>query len=172
MNSFFVRFCLFFAVIFGAIFLFVWFYLSVTAPAEAAELPPANLQAQAITFDTRRIRIRTPVGAHDFQVEVAKTSAQLRQGLMNRTELAEGRGMLFIYSPPRTVGMWMKDTLIPLDMLFTDRLGNITFIAENTTPMSEELIQAPGRTAYVLEVPAGTVKRLSIKLGLGYRLAF
>lgn len=168
MNNFFVRFCLFFAVIFGGIFLLVWAYLSIVAPVAAAE-PQA--QVETVTFETGRVRLSTPYGgSHDFTVEIAKTSAQLRQGLMNRTELAADSGMLFKYNPPRTVGMWMKNTLIPLDMLFADRLGRVVYISENTTPMSQDIIQAPGRTAYVLEVPAGTVKRLSI--ALGHRLTF
>ncbi|MBL4693359.1 MAG: DUF192 domain-containing protein [Magnetovibrio sp.] len=172
MNNFFVRFCLFFATIFGFIFLLVWAYLSIVAPANAAE-PLAQVEAQAktVVFDSAHVRVSTPYGgSHDFKVEVATSFAQLRQGLMNRTELAPNRGMLFKYNPPRTVGMWMKNTLIPLDMLFADRLGRVVFIAENTVPMSEDIIQAPGRTAYVLELSAGTVKRLSI--ALGHRLTF
>jgi len=168
MNNFLVRFILFFAVVFGAIFMFVWFYLSVTKPADAAE-PMA--QTQSVTFEVGRVRVLTPYGGgHDIAVEIAQTPDQLRQGLMGRETLAADSGMLFVYKPPRTVGMWMKNTLIPLDMLFADRLGRVVFIAENTKPMSEEIIQAPGRIAYVLELPGGTVQRLSISLG--HRLTF
>ncbi|MBL4748539.1 MAG: DUF192 domain-containing protein [Magnetovibrio sp.] len=168
MSTFLARFFVVFALVFGTLFLLVWFYLSVTSPAQAAERAP---ETQTVTFEVRSLRVLMQYGgAHDFTVEVASTPDQLRQGLMHRTELAPNKGMLFVYKPPRTVGMWMKNTLISLDMLFADRLGRIIFIAENTQPMSEDIIQAPGRTAYVLEVPAGTVKQLSI--GLGQRLTF
>jgi len=170
MSSFLVRFFLFFLAVFGVLFLLVWFYLSVTSPAEAAE-DTVQMQMQTVTFKAGRARVGRPYGgSHDFAVEIARTPDQHRLGLMGRESLAADTGMLFVFSPPRTVGMWMQDTLVSLDMLFADRLGNITFIAENTQPMSEAIHQAPGRTAYVLEVPAGTVQRLSIQVG--HRLTF
>lgn len=170
MKGFLFRFILFFACVFGMLFLLVWFYLSVTSPAEAAD-EALQTQMQTTTFGEGRVRVGTPYGgSHDFKVEIATTPDQHRLGLMGRESLAADRGMLFVFKPPRTVGMWMQNTIISLDMLFADRLGNITYIAEHTQPMSEDIHQAPGRTAYVLEVPAGTAQRLSIQVG--HRLTF
>lgn len=165
MNNFIVRFFIFFAVVFGAIFLLVWFYLSVTSPVEAAELPQPEAAQQTVTFEKGRVRLLSPYGAHDIEVEIAKDFYQLQQGLMYRKELAPNTGMLFKYKHSQTVRMWMKNTYISLDMIFADKLGRIKYIAENTTPLSEDLIQAPGLIKYVLEVPAGTVKRLSVSVG-------
>ena len=163
-KGFLLRFFLFFAAAFGAIFLFVWFYLSVTAPANAAEPTPAT--SEAITFETGQVQIRSRSGrAYSVNVEIATSPEQQSQGLMHRTALAENSGMLFIYRPPRRIAMWMKNTLVPLDMLFASRNGTIFHIAENTEPMNEDLIAPPGVVAYVLEVPAGTAKRLGIHTG-------
>jgi len=165
MNNFIVRFFIVFAVVFGAIFLLVWFYLSFTSPVEAAELPRPQAERPAVTFDKGLVRLLSPYGARDIKVEIAKSYYQLQQGLMYRKELAPNTGMLFKYKHAQTVKMWMKNTYISLDMIFADKLGRIKHIAENTTPLSEELIVAPGLIKYVLEVPAGTVKRLSISVG-------
>ncbi len=178
MNSFLFRFILLFAAVFGILFLFVFFYMSVTAPANAAELPPTVSPAvpsledvEPVTFDRGSVRIVSQViGGRDIPVEIARTPEQLSRGLMYRKELAPGTGMLFVYRPPRTVGMWMKNTLISLDMLFMAPSGTIIFIKQNTTPLSEELIQPPLRVAYVLELPAGTVA--ARKIDLGHRLTF
>jgi len=176
MNNFLVRFFLFFGVIFGIIFMAVWFYLSVTAPADAAEPhaaePHANVQKSPnITFEAGQVRILSPYGgSHDFKVEIAKTPDQLRLGLMYRDHLNVGTGMLFVYKPAMTVGMWMKNTKISLDMVFADRLGRVVYIAQKTQPMSEDVIQAPGRIGYVLELPAGTTQSLGIVVG--HRLTF
>lgn len=154
-----------FAAVFGMIFLFVWFYLSVTAPADAAELP-ASSDTQEIRFEKSQVQVRVSGGrAYAFDVEVASSPEQQSLGLMNRTALPDGTGMLFIYKPPRRIAMWMKNTLLPLDMLFASRTGTIFFIKQNAQPMSEELIPAPGEVSYVLEVPAGTVKNLGISVG-------
>lgn len=154
-----------FAAVFGVLFLFVWFYLSVTAPANAAE-PPAPPQTQDITFEKGQVQVRSGGGrAFSFDIEVAVTPEQQRLGLMHRAELPAGTGMLFIYKPPRRIAMWMKNTLVPLDMLFASRTGVIFYIKQNAEPLSEDLISAPGQVGYVLELPAGTVKKLGIQAG-------
>ena len=168
--NFLLRFFLVFGAVFCVLFLFVWFYLSMASPAGAAEPPvqtdePVQI-AESVTFDKSTVQLRSRYGStYHITVEVAASPEQLAQGLMHRTELPAGTGMLFVYKLPRKVSMWMKDTLIPLDMLFASRKGTFFHIAENTTPMSEELITAPGATAYVLELPAGTVEKLGIQVG-------
>lgn len=163
-KGFLLRFILFFAAAFGAIFWFVWFYLSVTAPAEAGE--PPTPPAEALSFETGQVQVRSRDGrAYSINVEIATTPDQQHLGLMFRKHLAEGDGMLFVYHPPRAIAMWMKNTLIPLDMLFASRNGTIFYIKENAQPLSEDLIKAPGETVYVLELPAGSVKRLGLRKG-------
>lgn len=166
--GFFFRFALMFVAVFAAIFLFVWFYLSVTAPAEAGE--PLRVEAaSAAAFEIETLSVRTRGGqAFDFRVEVARTLTQQRLGLMHRTDLAADAGMIFVYDPPRQAAMWMKNTRIALDMLFAGTNGTVFYIHENAQPMSENLIVAPGVAAYVLELPGGTVRRLG--LGVGDRL--
>jgi len=164
-KSFLFRFLILFAAVFGVIFLFVWFYLSVTQPADAAELPPPAGE-QAVRFETGRVQIRTRSGhGYAFDVEIATTQPQQRLGLMHRDSLAADAGMLFVYDPPRRIAMWMKNTKISLDMVFAGRSGTIFYIHENAQPMSEDLIPSPADTAYVLELPAGTARRLGIQTG-------
>ncbi|HEY9163437.1 MAG TPA: DUF192 domain-containing protein [Magnetovibrio sp.] len=166
-KSFLFRFAVVFAAVFGVIFLLVWFYLSLASPAEADEMPSkTQVENQAITFESGQVQVRSRDGrAYSINAEIATTPEQQRQGLMFRTQLKDGHGMLFVYHPPRRIAMWMKNTLISLDMLFASRNGTIFYIKENAQPLSEDLIAAPGEAAYVLELPAGSVKRLRLSKG-------
>lgn len=170
MNSFFVRFLILFAAVFGLIFLLVWFYLSVTSPAEAGEVEGG--QALEVAFTRGEAHIIAQDGReHVFTVELALTPEQQSRGLMFRETLAPDAGMLFVYDPPRAIAMWMRNTLVPLDMVFAGAGGTIFFIAENTEPLSEALIQPPAGVGYVLEVPAGTARRLGLVPGDRLRLS-
>ncbi|MEJ2762112.1 MAG: DUF192 domain-containing protein [Gammaproteobacteria bacterium] len=100
-----------------------------------------------------------------YVVELAMTSAMQRRGLMRRESLAANGGMLFIYRPPRRVSMWMKNTLLPLDMLFIDKRGRIVKIAANTKPLSTDLIPSESKISAVLEINAGQAVRRGIKVG-------
>jgi hypothetical protein len=111
------------------------------------------------------LSIETTAGAHAFTVEMATTSDQQATGLMHRRAMAADAGMLFVYPSGSRVAMWMKNTLIPLDMLFIGPAGRITHIAERTVPMSTELIGSNGPVRAVLELNAGTASRLGIKVG-------
>ena len=104
-------------------------------------------------------------GKHVFTVELATTREQQATGLMFRRDLAPGHGMLFVYPGTSPVAMWMKNTFIPLDMLFIDTQGRITHIVERTVPESTELIGSKGPVKAVLEVRGGTASRLGIKVG-------
>lgn len=170
MNGFFFRFILLFAAVFAVIFLFVWFYLSVTAPAEAGEHSLYG-RGESIEFETAQLDVLTRDGkTHTFKVEMAMTPAQQRRGLMFREHLAQDQGMLFDYVRPRGITMWMKNTPISLDMLFADSQGRVSHIATYTEPFSLKLISAPMRVRYVLEVPAGTVETLQLQIGDRLRL--
>ncbi|WP_156901181.1 DUF192 domain-containing protein [Nisaea denitrificans] len=102
---------------------------------------------------------------HVFTVEVADTPETRASGLMFRKELADDAGMLFIYPGKQKISMWMKNTLISLDMLFLDRDGMILHISERTTPLSTQVISSRFRVKAVLEVVAGTVERLGLRAG-------
>lgn len=102
-----------------------------------------------------------------IQLEVAQTPEQQAMGLMYRTSLADDRGMLFVFNPPRPVGFWMKNTLIPLDMVFL-RKGVVMDISANVPPCTTDPCPTygPGRPVdQVIELRAGRAKELGLKVG-------
>ncbi len=102
---------------------------------------------------------------HKITIELAITSAQKKRGLMFRTKLEKNHGMLFMHKKPQVVKMWMKNTFIPLDMIFIDQKRNVVKIVEKTTPMSLRVISSSSKVIAVLEVAAGSAQRLGIKVG-------
>ena len=128
--------------------------------------PLGPVRAQVASFERAELVIETAAGGrHRFQVELALTPEQHAQGLMFRRELAEDAGMLFLYRRTGFVSMWMKNTLIPLDMVFIEVDGRIAYVAERTVPQSLASI-APGEPVKaVLELNGGTVARLGIRPG-------
>jgi uncharacterized membrane protein (UPF0127 family) len=115
--------------------------------------------------DQNTLEIVTRNGVHVFTVEIAVNDADRQKGLMFRKELPEGRGMLFDFQRDQDVSMWMRNTLIPLDMLFINADGRIRRIAENTEPLSERTIPSGGPVRGVLEVIGGTARKLGIAPG-------
>ena len=111
------------------------------------------------------LEIVTKTGVHVFSVEMATTEQEKTTGLMYRKELPEGKGMLFDFSPEQQVSMWMKNTYIPLDMIFIRADGRILRIAENTEPHSTKIISSGGLARGVLEVIAGTAQKYGIRPG-------
>src|ERR1700686_418575 len=111
------------------------------------------------------LEIVTKSGVQVFSVEMATTEEEKTTGLMYRKELADGKGMLFDFSPEQEVSMWMKNTYIPLDMIFIRADGRILRIAENTEPLSTRIISSRGLAKGVLEVIAGTAQKYGIKPG-------
>jgi uncharacterized membrane protein (UPF0127 family) len=100
-----------------------------------------------------------------FVVELATDDASREEGLMNRETMKPDRGMLFDFGIARPVYMWMKNTYLPLDMLFISETGKITHIRSNTLPLSEDIIDSHGRVRFVLEINAGVSETLGIKVG-------
>lgn len=125
----------------------------------------ASAQGAALIFPRAELEVRAAGGTYRFTVEVAQTPVHRERGLMFRTELAADAGMLFLHEGEREVSMWMKNTLIPLDMLFVAADGMIVRIAEETEPLSLRPISAGVRVKGVLEVPGGTSRRLGIVPG-------
>lgn len=104
-------------------------------------------------------------GPRTFRVEMARTGAEQERGLMFRTELAADRGMLFPYDPPRPASFWMKNTYIPLDMIFIRPDGTIARIAENTVPESLEPVSSGEPVSAVLEIAGGNAAAQGIAEG-------
>jgi uncharacterized protein len=135
-----------------AFFIVVVSLLLAFAPVRAQEL--AKLEPITIATDENAVLLTA---------EIADTDELRSRGLMFRHRLPEGRAMLFDFDPPRAVSMWMKNTYISLDMLFVRPDGTIAAIAENTVPKSLDTITVPEPVRGVVELPAGTVKKLGIK---------
>lgn len=125
-----------------------------------SDLPPseAGLEQAALS-------IRTADGRRDFIVEVAASTAEQAQGLMFRKQLAPDKGMIFPFPEDRVASFWMKNTVIPLDIIFIRRDGTIESIAANTTPYSLEPVSSNEPVATVLEIAGGRAAELSIAPG-------
>ncbi|HVF83414.1 MAG TPA: DUF192 domain-containing protein [Sphingomicrobium sp.] len=103
--------------------------------------------------------------SHRFTVEVARTAEEQATGLMNRQNLAPDRGMIFPYQPPRNASFWMKNTLIPLDIIFIRPDRTIARIEAETVPLSLEPVPSLEPVGAVLEIAGGRAAELGIKPG-------
>jgi len=133
--------------------------------AVAAAVALCGFSAGARAATVQPLEIVTKTGVQVFSVEMATTEQEKETGLMYRKELADGQGMLFDFSPEQQVSMWMKNTYIPLDMIFIRADGRILRIAENTEPLSTKIIPSMGLAKGVLEVIGGTAKKYGIAPG-------
>jgi uncharacterized membrane protein (UPF0127 family) len=115
--------------------------------------------------DRSTLEIASKTGVHSFSVEVVDSDADRAKGLMFRKSLPEGTGMLFDFKVEQDVAFWMQNTYIPLDMIFIRADGRILRIAENTEPMSTKQVPSGGKVLAVLEVIAGTTRKLGIVAG-------
>lgn len=132
-------------------------FLVLAPAAPRAEVPELS-KIEPLT-------IATEDDAVMFTVEIADTDALRSRGLMFRQRLPEDRGMLFDFVTPRSVAMWMKNTYIPLDMLFIREDGTIAYIAENTVPKSLDTIGVSEPVLGVLELAGGVTKKHGIRAG-------
>jgi uncharacterized membrane protein (UPF0127 family) len=105
----------------------------------------------SVAANTGTLVLKTDSGPHRFHVEVATTDEERRLGLMYRRALSDNAGMLFLYEAPQPVSMWMKNTFIPLDMIFIDPAGKVLRIEKHTEPLSTELISSDGVERGILE---------------------
>ncbi len=124
-----------------------------------------GLMNGARAADAGKVRIVTASGTIEFVVEVAATQISRARGLMFRRSLDPGAGMLFDYGYDKLVQFWMKDTYIPLDMLFIKSDGRISSIAHRAVPHSRTIIPSQGLVRAVLELNGGTAERLGIRAG-------
>ena len=137
--------------------------LSIVPWLGFAQTEPTGPQAP---LPEKKITIVTSDGKrHDFSVEVAATQQQQATGLMFRRSVPEGHGMLFDWHEPQDTPMWMKNTLVPLDMIFVSSDGRVAHLAENTVPQSLATIPSGGPVRATIEVAAGTAEKLDIRVG-------
>ncbi|WP_068089552.1 DUF192 domain-containing protein [Polycladidibacter stylochi] len=123
-----------------------------------------SLQAHA--FDRVQLHVTTAEGnSISFNCEVAQTPKQLARGLMFRKKLPENNGMLFVFDKADEQLFWMKNTAIPLDIIFIRADKKVHHIAQNTVPYSKKVISSRGAIKYVLEINAGLSKEHSIIVG-------
>ena len=138
--------------------------LLILAPAGCRAEPQGSVAAARAEsgLELIPVEIRSGGKVHRFTAEVARTPEEQAQGLMYRESLAPDRAMLFPYSPPEVASFWMKNTLIPLDMIFIREDGTIARIADNTIPQSLESVTAGEPVAAVLELAGGRSAELGI----------
>ena len=116
-------------------------------------------------FPARPLSIVTAKGRVDLTVEIATTKKQQEYGLMYRKTMGRDHGMLFVFDRPRHIDMWMKNTSIPLDMVFMDNKGIIRQIVKNATPESTDIISSVEDVQAVLEVNGGATDYYHISEG-------
>lgn len=135
---------------------------------------PALLLALCMIFTVRaayaeapveRLQIVTASGAHDFKVEVARSSADRQRGLMFRRSMPQDHGMLFTFPTETLISMWMKNTYIPLDMIFVSRNGVVTSVSTDAEPFSEQIISSGGLAYAVIELNAGVARQINVQPG-------
>jgi len=122
-------------------------------------LPLSAFPREPIVIETRSAR------RHSFDAWRADTPATREQGLMFVRDMRPDQAMFFVYEPPQHVAMWMKNTLLPLDMLFVDEAGCVAKTVRDARPGSLDTISADGQIALVVELKGGTSKALGIEAG-------
>ena len=136
-----------------------------------AALPVAVAACLVASFPAARsaeqqiLEIASKTGVHVFSVEIAVTDEERARGLMYRRSVPESYGMLFDFKRDQEVTMWMRNTYVSLDMIFIQSDGRIRRIAENTETESDKIIPSGGQVRAVLEVAAGTARKLGIAPG-------
>ena len=124
-----------------------------------------GLHGPVFAADPGTVVLKTGTGEHTYTVELAETPAEQAKGLMFRRTMAPTHGMLFVYDTPREIGMWMRNTYIPLDMIFIDARGRVHRIETHTEPFSTDIISSGGQVAAVLELNAGQADKIGLKPG-------
>lgn len=122
------------------------------------------LSVAAVACGSGDVRTRLTVGGERFDVELALTAEQRRQGLMFREQLGEREGMLFVFEEEQTVSFWMRDTPLPLSIAFIDARGMIVHIAD-MVPFSEAPVPSRFPVRYALEVNRGAFERAGVEVG-------
>ena len=133
----------------------------------AALVAGAGVAAQTCRDDT--VWLRGEFGSARFSVDIADDPAERSQGLMFVDDMPRSHGMLFVYPDARPVAFWMKNTLIPLDIIFADAQGRVIRVHENAVPHDETALPGGGDVQYVLEINGGLAARMGIAAGTEMR---
>ncbi|SMQ63419.1 hypothetical protein SAMN06295905_0812 [Devosia lucknowensis] len=123
------------------------------------------LPLSACSAEEGRLSIQSATGNHEFTVELVDTPESRAQGLMYRQELADDAGMLFDFKEERPVSFWMRNTYIPLDMIFIEADGTVLNVHVNARPHDTTSIPSAGPVQFVLEIPGGRSVELGIEAG-------
>ncbi len=145
--------------------LFFLIFLFSCAPANSYQPEISNQEGAPQTLPLEALSVEASGGTFKFEVQIAATPEQQRTGLMFRTKMPRGEGMLFTYKYPISAGFWMRNTYIPLDIIFVRADGTIANIAHNTVPLSLESVNSVGYVTGVLEINGGLADELGIKPG-------
>jgi len=140
-------------------------YLAAAALAAACANTPTPTPDAFRTLPQAEIEVATAVGTHRFRVWIAADDRSRTRGLMFVREMPADRGMLFIFQVPQPAAFWMKDTYLPLDLIFIDPLGRVLNIARDARPFSLAPIESDGPVIAVLELSAGTAARIGLAPG-------
>jgi len=132
-------------------------------------LPASAARAQG---GLEPLEITTASGSHAFQIEIARDEASREKGLMYRRFMPADRGMLFEFERNEPVAFWMKNTYIPLDMIFIARDGTVTHVAADAEPLSEAIVPSGGPCVAVLELNGGAAARIGLHPGDKVRASF
>lgn len=124
-----------------------------------------SVPARADTCQDDTLWIRGDFGKARFSVDVADDASERAQGLMHVAQMPRSKGMIFVYDAPSRIAFWMKNTLIPLDMIFADEQGRVVKVHSNATPLDETPIPGGDGIQYVLEINGGLSKMLGISPG-------
>ena len=138
-------------------------FLVVLVAVSIAPMTPPLMAAGKMRVET--VVIKTTSGEYSFEAEIADTPLHKSRGLMQRPLMDADRGMLFDNGEDREMFMWMKNTILALDMIFITKDGTVASIAKNTVPFSETIIASGQPVRGVLEVNAGTAERIGLKPG-------
>ncbi len=126
---------------------------------------PASITGPQRGLKVEKLSIATPAGVRSFNVEIADSPRSREIGMMWRTEVPRGTGMLFDFKTPEPATFWMENTLVPLDLIFIRADGRIANIASNAQPFSRALIPSDGPVLAVLEIGGGEARRLGLAAG-------
>jgi uncharacterized membrane protein (UPF0127 family) len=139
---------------------------SSTAKAQASASAPAALAAHPISgLTVVPLTVTSAGGVHVFKVEVASTFGEQERGLMFRTAMGEDEGMIFPMDPPRPTAFWMKNTVIPLDIIFIGADHKVLNVAANAAPYDLKPLPSAGAAAGVLELIGGRAAAIGLKAG-------
>ena len=144
-------------------FLLTMLAFVLSAPAQVSAQTAQSGQAQYL--EVEKVVIHTQLGTFDIDAEIADEPAEHSQGLMFRTEMGPGQGMLFNFGETRPVTMWMKNTPLSLDMVFIRPDGTVATVAERTEPFSLKHIPSGEPVSHVLELRGGVARMIGLKAG-------